>query len=378
MTLTAKDSATRRLSSIIGPYYDESKIEKMANPMSLWSMFKFYKTVEDVNQTFNMSMENISLQGNMPKVNQEGLPAGLMAVNTLIDELTVDNVITSQFYSHITADGVEWIGQSKLNFKNSRMSDAYSTMINLWRSDVTVENSILKNAGGPIFILNDSNRAPGETWAKPRIKIDTVSVVESYAAGTEAWYKINNATALFTQLKNMNGLFMNMKSFYQAQSTEQMDLTAFACNKTFVHSVKGAEQINIIAVVIPEPDSIMTSRSDDDLVKIEGVVSRGEEVFDINDMPIEVIKTLGSAAFVSGGQYAFMPTATSIAPAFGLAALAEDPNYSAYLQVLSAMQNVPGNFNNSSDWLSITMSASSLGVSNAPYFSIIIGDFDKI
>ncbi len=364
MTITTKESGTRKLHTIICNDYIDGDILKMSNPITHWSMFKFYKTSRYGSQPLNINVENVFMQGNMPKVNEEGIPAGLMAINTLIDELTLDNVITSQFYTHIVADGTESIAQSKLNFKNSRMFDAYSNMIYLWRSDVTVENSIMENAGGPLFILCDAERKPGETGAEPQIKIDKASKLESYAAGTEAWYKIFNATALFTQFKNMNKLANGY------------------LEKNFVHMKNGAEQINLIAVIIPTPETIISTRDNDKLIEIKGKVTRGDEVFDISNSAVGVVKKLGkilnatdSVAFVSGGQYAFMDTATSIAPISDLAALA--PMYEEYKHILEQLQSVPGNFNNSSDWLGVTMSASPLGYTNAPYFSVIIGNFDK-
>jgi hypothetical protein len=359
MTITTKDSETRRLASVISRDYKTNDTLKMSNPISHWFMFKFFKTGSE---ELNISIENVFLQGNMPKVNQGGIPAGLMAINSLVDTLTVDNTITSQFYSHILTDESP-SAQCTVNLKNSRMIDAYSNMFYIWKSKVNVENSILKNAGGPLFLLVDSDRkVTDNTSPYPVLNIDEKSELESYAAGTEAWYTIFNATALFAQFKNMNNLFMNMGQLYAAQGIP----TALACKKTFVHNVKEAEQINLIAVVLPNTDSILTARSNDDLVSIKGQVSRGDELFDIADQATSVIKSLGSVCFTSGGQYLFMPTDKSIAPVLALAQQAP---------AFAGLATVPGNFNESSNWLSVTMSAASLGVSNAPYFNVIIGDF---
>ncbi len=362
MTISTKDSETRRLSSVISRDFKTNDTLKMSNPISHWFMFKFFKTGSE---ELNITIENVFLQGNMPKVNQGGIPAGLMAINSLVDTLTVDNAITSQFYSHILTDESP-SAQCTVNLKNSRMLDAYSNMFYIWKSKVNVENSILKNAGGPLFILVDSDRKIADTTSPyPVLNVDDKSEFESYAAGTEAWYTIFNATALFSQFKEMNNLFMNMGQIYASQGIP----TALACNKTFVHKVKDAEQINLIAVVIPNTDSILTARSNDDLVSIKGVVARGTDVFDISDSAVSAIKSISSVGFVSNGQYLFMPSTTSIAPVFALAQKAP---------AFAGLATVPGNFNESSNWLSVTMSASSLGVSNAPYFSVIIGNFEKM
>ena len=362
MTITTKDSATRTLSSIISRDFKTNDALKMSNPISHWFMFKFFKTGSE---QLDITIENVFLQGNMPKVNQSGLPAGLMAVNSLVDNLTLENCITSQFYSHLLTDESS-SAQSTLNLHNSRMLDAYSNMIYLWKSKVNITNSVIKNAGGPLFIAVDDDRKTTDTTsAYPMLNIDDKSVLESYAAGTESWYTIFNANALFTQFKAMNNLFMNMTTLYTAQQIP----TKYACNKTFVHKVKGVEQINLVAVVIPNTGSILTARGDDDLVSIKGQVSIGEEMFDISDPVISTVKALKSVAFCSNGQYLFMPTTTSLAPVFTLASQSS---------VLAQLATVPGDFNNSSNWLSITMSASSLGVTNAPYFNVIVGDFTEL
>lgn len=348
MTITTKDSATRRLSTVISFDYKTDNTLKMTNPISHWSMFKFYKTGTE---KLSINVENVFMQGNMPKVNEGGLPAGLMGINTLIDELTVDNIITSQFYTHIICDETEG-AQSKLNFKNSRMSDAYSNMIYLWRSDVVVENCIMKNAGGPLFILCDGERLVAEENSYPaaQLKVDEKSVLESYAAGTEAWYTIFDATLLFNMFKGMDTAMRAISG------------------KTYVHNVNGAEQINLVAVIIPSPDTILSARSNDDKLAVKGRFIKGEEVIDICDPIVEVVKGIGSVAFASNGQYAFMPDMNTVAPFYMLSQMGV-PN----------AELVPGDFaGSSSNWLGVTMSAASLKVSNAPYFNVIISDFTKL
>ena len=98
---------------------------------------------------------------------------------------------TTQFYTHIVCDGGER-GTCILEFNDSIMTDAYSNMFYLWRSNVTVNRSVMKNAGGPLFILCDANRTT-ETVPGPVLNIDSESELESYAAGTEAWYQMYNA-----------------------------------------------------------------------------------------------------------------------------------------------------------------------------------------
>ncbi len=354
MTITVKDSDARHFIQVLGQNYDINDSNSVANPYSAWSIFKFYKdhyrvgnasgytpTGEDV----NICVENLKMIGNMPKENKNGTPAGLIAINTFVDTLTVNNVITTQFYTHIIADGNEDRAICTLNFTNSRMSDAFSNMIYLWRSKVNIKNSILKNAGGPLFILCDSNRpasTPAHDSSVPIINIDNSSVLSSYASGTEAWYVMNNASLLFTNLKN------NLNNAIKTLT-----------NKGFVHTVNGAEQINMLAVIIPNAEDLASSLNPP--VNIYGKVIREQEVFDLNDSITKVVKQIGSVCFNSNNQYAFMYNDTTAMPINALAG------------VNASLATAPCDFKKSSDLLSITMSVNPQ--SNTPYFSVLVGDF---
>ena len=107
MTISTSDSATRHFTSILGHDYKEGDVNSMINQVSHWSMFKFYKTDDLVesNTTVNLSLDNVMLLGNMQKINEDGQEAGLMAMNTFIYKMTINNTITTQFYTHIVCDG---------------------------------------------------------------------------------------------------------------------------------------------------------------------------------------------------------------------------------------------------------------------------------
>lgn len=354
MTLSVKDSQDRRFLQVIGHNYNVNNTNSMANPYSAWSIFKFYKThfakenssnLSPTGEDVNVYVENVKMIGNMPKENKNGTPAGLMAINAFVDTLDINNVITTQFYTHFVVDGNEDRAVCTINLNNSRMSDAFSNMFFLWRSKVNVYNSIIKNAGGPLFILCDSNRPitePATDKNMPVINIDDKSVLSSYASGTEAWYVMNNASLLFTNLKsNLNNALKTLT------------------NKSFVHNINGAEQINLIAVVIPNAEDLSSSLTPQ--VNIYGKVIRNNEVFDLNDKVTNIVKQIGSVCFNSNNQYAFMASDTLAMP------------ISALSTINPLLANAPCNFNDSSNLLSITMSVSPKN--NTPYFSVIVGDF---
>ena len=346
MTISTSDSETRRLTSILGHDYKEGDPNSMINQVSHWSMFKFYKTDDLVeSQTeVNLSFENITLKGNMPKINEDGQEAGLMAMNTFIDKMTINNAITTQFYTHIVCDGGER-GTCILEFNDSIMTDAYSNMFYLWRSNVTVNRSVMKNAGGPLFILCDANRTT-ETVPGPVLNIDSESELESYAAGTEAWYQMYNAQSLLAMLK------------------EDINTPLTTLGKTFVHTVNKAEQVNIIAIMIPDPGAIFENHNPP--LNIYGKVIRdGEEIFDMQSNEVALVKTLNSVGFLSGNTFAFRT---------------QDPN----IPLASSVDFTNGKLtpalefmNSNSDILTLILSAklANDGLANAPYFGVVLGDY---
>ncbi len=344
MTISTSDSESRHLTSILGHDYKEGDADSMINQVSHWSLFKFYKTDDlvDNKTTVNLSFDNIMLLGNMPKINQDGQEAGLMAMNTFIDKMTINNVITTQFYTHIVCDGGDR-GTCELEFNDSIMTDAYSNMFYLWRSNVSVNRSIMKNAGGPLFILCDADRTT-ETVPGPVLKIDNESDLESYAAGTEAWYKMYDAQILLNMLK--------------ADVSQMLS----PLGKTFVHTVNSVDQINIIAAMIPTPTSIFSSH--DTPINIKGKLIRNEtELFDMESQYItNVTKPSNTIGFLSGNQFAFYAGANGVLE----------------LDLTTGSPKAPTDFAaNSTDMLTLVMSAqlASPGLANAPYFGVVLGDY---
>lgn len=375
MTISTKDSATRHLTSILSHRYEDDNVNRMTNQEGHWSIFKFFKTEDLTSTKFNVSIENVTLQGNMPKTNQQGREAGLMAMNTLADKITISNVITTQFYTHIVADGVAGRADSLLEFKNSIMTDAYSNMFYMLRSNVNIVNSTLKNAGGPLFILTDADRLASDTSdiPGPILNVDKDSVLESFASGQEAWYQMYDATPLLTMLKgNLNNIFNG------------------ATNKTFVHNVNSAEQINIIAVMIPDPESIFTNPTNPLNIKSTVNIEKANgdiETYDMNDPMANLVKYLNSVGFVSNGNYAFIsdPNTFAIQKWPGAAAydtyfvptLPEPAQQLLTSEKLGLTDIPPSDFANSSEFLTLVLSAklAEQSLTNAPYFGVLLGDY---
>ena len=183
------------------------------------------------------------MTGNQGK-SESNTPAGMLMINSAVDELVFNNVIGSSFFANLTQDNyllVEGKTFSKCLNKiiKSKFFDSYSNMITTWRGSFIIEESVLQNAGGPLFIMMDGVRTDGETDDSkgPNITVDSKSKLESYATGTENWFVQNNAQALIMGMQAMDPLFNNY------------------FGKTILTSKSNKAYINIIAAIIPDPAS---------------------------------------------------------------------------------------------------------------------------
>ena len=352
MTLSVKETATRHLTTVVS---SDCGDDNGTAPVSHWSIFKFFKTSGE--GRLDLTIDNISMVGNMGKGNNASVEAGLNAINTVCDSLNINNVKTTKFYIHIAVDSstrnpVECV----LNFSDSRMTNAASSMFYLWRSKVNIANCIMENAGGPLFLMFDGDRDANDAPANgddggPVLKVDDKSRLASYATGEESWYQMYKAQPLLEGLKTMNaGLALPLPD---------------GMGKTFVHekeisATETAPMFNVIAALIPDAGSIITPPSDV-TINIYGKFVR--EFSDPEKADEVIALNCGAAQIAKQGTVAFMSGNAAYLQGVGFKTLdgADDP----YMTFATS----------SSDMLAVLMSASLVGYPGAPYFAIIVGDY---
>ena len=160
-----------------------------------------------------VKVKNTSFIGNAPKNNNAAKKetGGIYMFMTGASTLTTENIISQQFVIATNALGC-WEADTVLAtmlrsddndtnnvttnrnhvvIKDSKYMDAYTTMFYSWGGDIEVYDSILKDAGGPLFMAvhhGDDNNSQFST-------IDIYdSFTESYVTGSEAWFSAYNAT----------------------------------------------------------------------------------------------------------------------------------------------------------------------------------------
>lgn len=226
--------------------------ENSKAPLGHWSIFKFQSTrdqakdLEDDNKS-SISMKNLSMEGNMNKTDST-VPSGIMSINCSVDELELNNIIASRFFTNMVADNFLNGAYAKgdITISNSRLFDSYSNMLYAWRAHYTIVNCEMKEAGGPLFILVDGNRTSATEDEKgPNITVDDKSVLESYCTGDEDWYAQYGAGALVKTIQGFDEMLLSTP-------------------KTILKSSDGINRINVIAAIIPGTDTILESNPDID------------------------------------------------------------------------------------------------------------------
>lgn len=315
--------------------------ENSKAPLGHWSIFKFQSTrdqakdLEDDNKS-SISMKNLSMEGNMTKTDST-VPSGIMSINCSVDELELNNIIASRFFTNMVADNFLNGAYAKgdITISNSRLFDSYSNMLYAWRAHYTIVNCEMKEAGGPLFILVDGNRTSATEDEKgPNITVDDKSVLESYCTGDEDWYAQYGAGALVSTIQSFDGMLLSTP-------------------KTILKSSDGKSRINVIAAIIPGTDTILESNPDIDTHGFfRKVDDKGNVMADYrmhNDY-LNSVKALGAVVLQSGMNTLIYDGTGDYLKGSGI----KDPTFSA-------------------DTLCIYMQAAK----TFPYFGVVLGLSDR-
>ena len=315
--------------------------ENSKAPLGHWSIFKFQSTrdqakdLEDANKS-SISMKNLSMEGNMTKTDST-VPSGIMSINCSVDELDLNNIIASRFFTNMVADNFLNGAYAKgdITISNSRFFDSYSNMLYDWRAHYTIVNCEMKEAGGPLFILVDGNRTSATEDEKgPNITVDDKSVLESYCTGDEDWYAQYGAGALISTVQSFDGMLINTP-------------------KTILKSSDGKNRINVIAAIIPGTDTILESNPNIDTHGFfRKVDDKGSILADyrMHNAYLNNVKALGAVVLQSGNNTLIYDGTGDYLNGSGI----QDPTFSA-------------------DTLCIYMQAAK----TFPYFGVVLGLTDR-
>lgn len=167
----------------------------------------------------NCFINNLSLMGNSNKNESTG-QAGLVCYKAENINFTMDNCLSQAWYIAHFFEGTSESGNNCVNtLKNCTTFDSYNSLIYVHAArNVVIENSCLIGAGGPVMICDEKT----EVWdfnsdndyddtVNGRVEkhvyttsvTTTNSILESWVAGTEAWFNaFDGASTLASGLKS--------------------------------------------------------------------------------------------------------------------------------------------------------------------------------
>lgn len=306
----------RKLFTVVsrGSYSDD--VKTLNSPTPHWSVFKFYKTTaqEETQTEVNVGLRNLALQGNMNHSEQMDGPMGMLMANTYVDTLTVENVNSYGFYTNIIADGdnEHESVKSELHIQNSKFLNSFSNMVYAWKGHISLTNSEMRDAGGPLFLLVDGGKReddlPDTTGAT--LDCDENSVMSSYATGTESWYAQYNAGAAITQIKTLDMLLASTTGA-TLQFVKEADGTMRPIKASELQKMASGTPvttyINITTLMIPQQDNIFGSDVPGGWEICGKTTTRGENnvnEFAMHNAVLEMFRPTTMPILQSGNNYA--------------------------------------------------------------------------
>lgn len=176
---------------------------------------------EDTCSTIN----NINLVGNAPRVENAIKSGGIILTKIEGPEFKAYNNIASAWFITYFPNYTN----KAATMEKCKAYDAYNCFVYNWGSPlVYIKDCEMVGAGGPVIIQDhvDPQKEDGRV-AKTYV---TNSVLESYVAGTEGWFKGVGADGLVPQIKGLDQLFNYFgRSFLKTNADNTVTYFNFIC-----------------------------------------------------------------------------------------------------------------------------------------------------
>ncbi len=357
--------------------------------MTQWFLFKMFEPKPDTgyynDPVTEFELKNVALQGNGGRTEAVG-PQGISMMNCFAKKTTVSNVVANGFYTNLGMDNYNTgSGVSQLMaLEDSKLYDTYNAMAITWRGNITITNSMLKDAGGPLFVVMDGNSRTvdpnGNDMAVPTVTVDENTTMESMAMGNESWYTQLGTVVpmMFSQLRVLD------------QGLSQIS------GKTFFTEKSGAQNTyaSVLTIMIPESGTALGDK-DFNNYKFTGIMTSPTDTSSMLDVKFRTVTDMlatmnqGTVVIKSGNCYAYVWKDTNgnqvllsydmMMKQLQAAATGGNPlvdvTSADYLQGLQAM--AMDWRANSTDTITIWLQAQT-GNSTSPYLGIVIGNYHAV
>lgn len=354
-----------------------------------WHVFKMFEPLPDSGSyevpATQFAIKNVALQGNGGRTESVG-PQGVSMLNSFAMRTDIQNVVANGFYTNLAMDNYRSDENDvlEMNVANSKLFDTYNAMVMTWRGKVNVSNCMLKDSGGPLFVVMDGNgrvlAEDGNNLAVPTINVDETTTMESLAIGNESWYAQlgNDVPAMFNQFKTLDAGLQQISG------------------KTFCTVKEGTQDayISVLSVLIPEGDTALGG-NDFNNYKFTGVFDTATDKADMLDEKMRFVTDAlaqlnqGTVVIKSGDCYAFVWKDTAggtvlisydmMLKQLQAAATGGNPfvdtnsaDYSLGMQAMMADWQA-----NSTDTVTVFLQAQT-GDAHSPYLGIVLGGYHEV
>ena len=183
-----------------------SSIRFFSSSYSLWLINLFHTFHRNNFFINNLDVNGNSLQSDLVgPTNRPVNGGGVIFFQSEHSTVTWDNVKAKACFITYLTDYI-----TKANLNNVKSYDTYGTSFFVWSgADVTITNSNLERAGGPLLILQQTKIESGHDQSHhiPVVKIDEASQLVNLVTGQESWFVANGASQKAAEVLTLNGLF---------------------------------------------------------------------------------------------------------------------------------------------------------------------------
>ncbi len=219
-----------------------------------------------------LTITDVNVSGNSQKINDFRMQGGFMFLKTEGTNSVLDNFITRACF--ITA--MVQTRNTASDITNMKCYDTFNSPLYNWGcEDITLDNCIIKNSGGPAIICDAYMTDDDVKPINPRI-VATNCTFENPTAGDEAWFtmalgKQGLGTMLVSGVKDLNTTYTatnGLNSYVSTLKTAGINVNP----RSFLKDVNGASMFNIYCIVKDDGNDVAAANGYTPYISINGSV----------------------------------------------------------------------------------------------------------
>ena len=290
--------------------YDYNKKGATEYHEAHWSIIRYQQASES---DHSATIENVYFVGATGKTENIALPTALMMMSGNLTTTSISNSIAADWFANAVVDAEDY---GTLNVTDCKWYNSFSAMVFSRRmAEINVTHSEMKAAGGPLFVIHTRTGDGDDDVTNTTLNIDSTQNLESWLGGGEIWFEINDLQAeIIMQLTAVASRSDTVAGTHYRRATSDEDF-----------------QVNLIAVVIPNPSKVFTNQH-----AIKGEINIGNCSYTMEDTAFNAIMSVNSVA--SSGATAAADTLKALEQAKEGGLMSED-DYNKFAGQVEALRD---------------------------------------